>query len=311
MEIRTVIYLSVFAFVSIGLLKVFGFNIGESLEKEIDRRLEKKTLAGDIKAARGKKPNYIISELLALKTALDKIGKGQLFGVSVRLSAVLFAAGLLVPAFFGNLFLSPVMAIVSAAIPFVIIGRYSAEYDRRVKDQLETTLSIITNSYIRTEDFVGSVRENIPVMKQPIRSVFEGFIKDVTLITPDIDAALMNLRGKVDNAVFREWCDGIRACLEDRSLKDTLLSTVSKYTDIRLINNELKTIVQEPRKEYFIMAAMTLANIPFLRIINRSWYEALVSTIPGKVAIAVVFSVILITGLYMMKYTRPIEYGGR
>lgn len=97
-------------------------------------------------------------------------------------------------------------------------------------------------------------------------------------------------------------------CQDDRTLNDTLLPVVAKLADVRIVNNELKTMLAEPRKEYFTMVAMVVGNIPLLYMLNKDWYATLMFSLPGKIMLAVCGAVILITALLMAKYTKPIEY---
>ena len=64
----------------------------------------------------------------------------------------------------------------------------------------------------------------------------------------------------------------------------------------------------EVRKEYWIMVCLVIGNIPILYMLNYSWFEALMFTLPGKIVLAICGTVILVTAMLMMKYTRPIEY---
>ena len=128
------------------------------------------------------------------------------------------------------------------------------------------------------------------------------------MISSDIKDALRNLKSKIDNTIYEEWCDTLIACQDDRTLKDTLLPIVAKLTDVRIVNNELKTVLGEVRKEYWMMVCLVIGNIPILYMLNYSWFEALMFTLPGKIVLAICGTVILVTAMLMMKYTRPIEY---
>ena len=97
---------------------------------------------------------------------------------------------------------------------------------------------------------------------------------------------------------------------DDRTLKDTLLPIVAKLTDVRIVNNELKTLLGEVKKEYWMMVCLVVCNIPLLYVLNKDWYDALMFTLPGKIVLAICGVVILITAVLMMKYTRPVEYDG-
>ena len=207
-----------------------------------------------------------------------------------------------------NPFLIPVLAVAFAMIPFAYLKRTIRIYDTQLKDELETALSIVTTSYIRCENIVTAVEENIGEMKPPVSGIFETFLNEMTVISPDIVGAIYHLREKVRNTVFEEWCDTLILCQSDRTLKDTLMPVVSKLTDIRLVNNSLKTMLSENRREYYVMVLLVIGNIPLLRLINIDWYNALMYSTIGKLVLAVCGVIVMITLLRMLKITRPIEY---
>jgi hypothetical protein len=53
---------------------------------------------------------------------------------------------------------------------------------------------------------------------------------------------------------------------------------------------------------------MVVANIPLLYILNKDWYNALMLTTLGKIILAVCGMAILVTFIFMTKFTKPIEY---
>jgi hypothetical protein len=177
-----------------------------------------------------------------------------------------------------------------------------------VREEIETALSIITTSYVRSDNLISAVKENITYLKPPVKGIFESFLIEATVISPDIRMSIHNLKDKVKNSIFEEWCDTLISCQNDRTLKDTLMPVVSKLTDVRLVNNSLKTMLAETRREYWMMVAMVLANIPLLYCINKDWYDALMYTTIGKAVIAVCGIVIIITAIRMNKITKPVEY---
>ena len=86
------------------------------------------------------------------------------------------------------------------------------------------------------------------------------------------------------------------------------MPVVSKLTDVRLVNNSLKTMLSEVRREYYMMVAMVVANIPLLYCLNKDWYNALMNTVFGKIVLAICGVVIVVTFFKMNKYTKPVEY---
>ena len=269
----------------------------------------KQTLRDKVKIAGGKKKSQKISaELIHIKDALITTGKGSQFTVICALSLTLLICGGMFAVLINNLFLIPILSIALALIPFIYVKSAIGYYDKHIEEEMETALSIITTSYIRSDDIVSAVRENITYLKPPINDIFKSFLGDSTAISSDIKHALYKLKDRINNQIFKEWCDTLIQCQDDRTLKSSLLPVVNKLTDMRIVNNELKTMLYEPRKEYFMMVALVIGNIPLLYMLNKSWYETLMNTVFGKIVLAITGVVILITALLMMKYTKPIEY---
>ncbi len=267
------------------------------------------TLRDKVLIAKGKKKSKkLTAELLHIKEALEATGRGKHFTIACAASIVLLVLGCILAVLIDNFFLIPVLAVIFASLPFFYVKSTIAAYDRHVKAEMETALSIITTSYVRSDDILGAVQENIAYLKHPVRGIFQSFVGDAMMISSDLKTALRNLKEKVNNAIYEEWCDTLIACQDDRTLKDTLLPIVSKLTDVRIVNNELKTMLGEAQKEYWMMVFLVIANVPLLYVLNSSWYETLVTSILGKIVLAICGIVIFITSLFMMKYTRPIEY---
>ena len=269
----------------------------------------KQTLRDKVLIAKGKKKSRKLTvEVLHIKEALEATGKGAQFTVACAASILLLVAGCIVAVVIDNFFLIPVLAIAFASLPFFYVKSTIAAYDRHVKEEMETALSIITTSYIRSDDILDAVQENITYLKPPIRGIFQSFLGDAMMISSDIKTALRNLKEKISDSIFEEWCDTLIACQDDRTLKDTLLPVVAKLTDVRIVNNELKTMLAEVKKEYWMMVFLVVGNIPLLYMLNKAWYEALVFSTLGKIVLALCGVVILITAMLMVKYTQPIEY---
>jgi len=173
---------------------------------------------------------------------------------------------------------------------------------------METTLSVITNSYLRSDNIISAVEENLAYIKPPLKSVFQSFIGDAKAVSSNIKSALNNLKDKIEDDIFKEWVDVLIQCQDDRTINDTLLSVVAKLTDVRVVNNELKTMLQNARNEYWTMVLLVIGNIPLLYFLNKDWYHTLMFTTPGKIVLGVCGAVILITALFMLKFTKPIAY---
>lgn len=284
----TFIYFICFLLITVGVIILLRLN-PEKITDDLMRFVSpKQTLREKVLTAKGKKRSRKLTvELNRIRDALEQTGKGGQFSIACAASVVLMILGCILAIMIDNAFLIPVFAIAFAMIPFAYAKRTVNYYDNHIKEELETSLSIITTSYVRTDDIVTAVKENMQHLKPPVKEIFAGFVAENMMISADIKQSIRHLKEKVSNSIFGEWCDTLIACQDDRTLKDTLMPIVSKLTDVRIVNNEIKGMLVAARTEYFMMAAMVVGNIPLLYFLNKDWYAALMDTTLGKIVLAV------------------------
>lgn len=93
-------------------------------------------------------------------------------------------------------------------------------------------------------------------------------------------------------------------------MKNTLTFTVQKFSDMRIIQSELEAIINEPKKEAFAMMFLVVCNIPLLYFLNKSWFETLLFSTPGKLTLAICGGIVLFAFTRIMQLSKPIEYKG-
>ncbi len=269
----------------------------------------KKSIREDIKESSGRKKAGILRrEITEAQSVLEMTGRGNRFSMVCAVALALLCLGGSLAILLGNFFLAPVMAIGFMFLPFWYVKLTASHYKRDVSAELETALSVITTAYLRTEDIVTAVEENIAYLNPPVSKVFQDFLMQIKLVNPDVEAALRTMRGRIDNEVFREWCDALSDCQHDRSLKTTLTPIVAKLSDMRNVNAELEYLIAEPRKEFLIMVIFVIGNIPLMYLLNKDWYDVLMHTPLGQIILSVTAAVIFVSAGFVVKLTRPIEY---
>lgn len=293
----------------IGIALLLNLN-AETVLKDILRLLGKKGTLREKnrKLINDKEENRIYKSLIKMQNALTATGKQKQFAAICLAAAILFGAGILLSVLINNIFLMPALSVALGVLPFLHTSKMLKSYDMQTKEELETALSIITNSYLRNDDILTAVNENLKYIKPPLRSHFQAFVGELTAVTSDAKSALYTLRDKVDNEIFREWCDTLIRCQEDRTLKDILLPTISKLTDVRIVNSELQTMLTSAKNEYYAMVAMVIGSVPLLYVLNKEWFEVLIYSTVGKATLGISAIVVLVTTFFMMKFTKPIEY---
>lgn len=269
----------------------------------------KGSIREELKASTGRKKEGVFRrEIREAQEVLLMTGRGGRFSLVCAASLVLFCAGGSLAILFGNFFLAPVMAAGFMFLPFWYVKLTANHYKRDIAAELETALSVITTAYLRTEDIMTAVEENIAYLNPPVSKVFRDFMMQVRLVNPDVEAALRSMKTRIDNDVFKEWCDALCDCQHDRSLKTTLTPIVAKLSDMRNVNAELEYMIAEPRKEFLVMVIFVVGNIPLIYLLNKDWYHVLMYTLLGQAILAITAAVIFISAGFVVKLTRPIEY---
>lgn len=119
-------------------------------------------------------------------------------------------------------------------MPVWYLRSTAATYKKHLNEELEMSISIITTSYLRTEDLIKSVKENLPFINEPVKSTFSAFVSEAELINANLVSAINSMKMKVPNRVFHEWCNILIQCQSDRSMKQTLPTITQKFSDVRI-----------------------------------------------------------------------------
>lgn len=242
------------------------------------------------------------------KEVLRATNKEEMFTLVSVISVSLFILGIFLSITMSNLFLLPVLSVGMAILPFAYVMFLSNKWKKELNAELETALSIITTSYLRSEDILSAFEENINYINPPVADVFKGFLAQTKLINSNIKLAFENLKIKIDHEVFHEWCDALIACQDDKNMKVTLVPIVSKLSDMRVVSAELDYMLYEPMKEFITMAILLIGNIPLMYFLNRNWYNSLMYTEIGKLVLAICASVLFISMVAVIRLSKSIEY---
>ena len=293
-----------------GSFILFGISPMEITENIFKKLISKpKSIKDEInETTKRKKVSFLRREIMEVQEILKVTGRDKKFPLLCALSLLLFAMGGSIAIMLSNFFLVPVMAIGFMFLPFWYIRLTQSYFKRDIAAELETALSIITTAYLRNEDILTAVEENMNYLNPPVLSGFKSFVSRIKLISPDIIGALQAMKEQIDNAVFLEWCDALIACQLDRSLKTTLTPIVNKLSDMRVVNGELENMVFEPRKEFITMVILVIGNIPLLYFLNKDWYHTLMHSSLGQIILSICAMAIFISTAFVIKLTQPIEY---
>lgn len=270
----------------------------------------KYTLRERIKKAKiTKKENYFEKLVNETKEMMINNGTISKFNKLILISIVLCVIGTIISLLINNIFLLPILTILFGLIPFYYVRIQNMIYKDEVKKELETALSNITSSYLRQNTtFVDAVKENVDNIKYPLKASFKRFVITTEHLNSNTRENLENLKNAVSDDTYKEWIDGIIASEEDYNLKATLPNIINKFSDMRIINNELSTKMYAPLKDYIYMVILTIVSIPLFYLFNK---DAVISylTLPlGKIELAIIFIIIIVVSSRVIRELKPAEY---
>jgi hypothetical protein len=288
------------------LLRLSPFELAENVPKVFHHKksLKQKIMAVK-KPKRIKGIRKIVQESKQVLKATNQINKFSRLSV---FSLALFIVGFAIALSIDNIYLVPILAVGFALLPFLFILYSSSKYKKQLNEELESSLSTITTSYLRSENFLTAIKENLQYFNQPVHGVFERFLVRVNTIDPDIIAGIENMKKEIDNSVFEEWCEAAILCQKDHNLKSTLLPIVSKLSKMRTVTSNLEYEMYKPIRGYLSMLTIIAGIICIVSILNKEWSSYLFYTTPGKISISITALIILITLVRVIYLSKPIEY---
>lgn len=254
-----------------------------------------------------KKPNVFEKFRLTSEEML-KVGNAKMSFVQyLRVAGLFSVAGIISGLLLNNVLLSCVLAVGMAFVPLQYLKVMQSIYVQTINEQMETVLSLVTNSYLQSGDIIKAVNDNIHRIEQPFQSIFREFIAEKTFIDSNISKNIRKLKRKIDNSFFAEWCDTLILCQQDRELMYVLPTIVEKMSDIKQIQAELNTQMYNIYKDHISVTLVVAANIPLMKFLNAEWYRLLTGTVVGQIIVALTFVVIFFAAAYVIKVNQPVS----
>lgn len=296
-----------------GLLLIYDVRITDLVYKLLRQRPNnrRQTLKEKLDILQGQAPkNFFRRELYNTQRLLQEMGKEEKLRSVLILALVFAVLGVAIAAILHNWFLAPVLIAVCGGAPFLYIKIQAGKYKKAVDTALESTISLITTSYLRNDSLLLAVEENLSYLHPAVQSYFQEFYVDATRVNANMVTCINNLKLKLNHPIFHEWCSGLIMCQNDASMKKSLLPIVRKFSDNRTIQTDLDAEMYAPKRELGLMAVMT-ALIPFfLYLMNKEWGSVLFTSIQGKITLAVVAAVVLFLCIKTMFFTKPVQFRG-
>jgi hypothetical protein len=154
---------------------------------------------------------------------------------------------------------------------------------------------ILSNSYIVTEDFLQSVRDNLGVLEYP--APFRDFLTYTNYINSSVKTGLRRMEAQVNNDYFSQWVNVLILAQDDRNMEYVTMSVVDAIGRCAAGAAGIRHSHVCHLARVFYGFVPDLAAPLIFRVLMKDAYTVLVTTLPGQVLLtfllaAVVFSLV-------------------
>lgn len=184
---------------------------------------------------------------------------------------------------------------------------FSFRQTKAKTDQLErlaSSMMILSNSYVVTEDFITSVRDNLEILEYP--EPFKDFLTYVTLMDSSVGNGLRRMEAKVNNPYFSQWIDALVLAQEDRSLKYVTVTVVDSMHDVLSVQAESDAAMYAVWRDY-LMTLIMIFSVPLIfKFTLADAYLTLTGSLVGQSMFILLLAAVIFSVFRALKINKPL-----
>jgi hypothetical protein len=171
-------------------------------------------------------------------------------------------------------------------------------------ERLASSMMILSNSYVVTEDFITSVRDNLEILEYP--EPFKDFLTYVTLMDSSVGNGLRRMEAKVNNPYFSQWIDALVLAQEDRSLKYVTVTVVDSMHDVLSVQAESDTAMYAVWRDY-LMTLIMIFSVPLIfKFTLADAYLTLTGSLVGQSMFILLLAAVIFSVFRALKINKPL-----
>ena len=171
-------------------------------------------------------------------------------------------------------------------------------------ERLASSMMILSNSYVVTEDFITSVRDNLEILEHP--EPFKDFLTYVTLMDSSVATGLRRMEAKVNNPYFSQWIDALVLAQEDRSLKYVTVTVVDSMHDVLSVQAESDAAMYAVWRDY-LMTLIMIFSVPLIfKFTLADAYLTLTGSLVGQGMFILLLAAVIFSVFRALKINKPL-----
>ena len=212
-----------------------------------------------------------------------------------------FAAG---KGVFHSTFLSVIVAVLSTLIPLIVVSFKEQKAKSKYLNRLCSSMMVLSNSYLVTEDFLTSVKENLAILEYP--EPFRDFLAYATMMDSDISSALRRLENQVNNPYFSQWIDALVLAQDDRSLRYVAVSVVDSMHDVLAAQEESDAVMYAVWREYLLTIVLIFSVPLVFKVLMAEAYVTMTTSFAGQSLMVLLLIAIVYSVFKALKINKPL-----
>ena len=171
-------------------------------------------------------------------------------------------------------------------------------------ERLASSMMILSNSYVVTEDFITSVRDNLEILEYP--EPFKDFLTYVTLMDSSVDNGLRRMEAQVNNPYFSQWIDALVLAQDDRSLKYVTVTVVDSMHDVLSVQAESDAAMYAVWRDY-LMTLIMIFSVPLIfKFTLADAYLTLTGSLVGQSMFILLLAAVIFSVFRALKINKPL-----
>ena len=171
-------------------------------------------------------------------------------------------------------------------------------------ERLASSMMILSNSYVVTEDFITSVRDNLEILEHP--EPFKDFLTYVTLMDSSVATGLRRMEAKVNNPYFSQWINALVLAQEDRSLKYVTVTVVDSMHDVLSVQAESDAAMYAVWRDY-LMTLIMIFSVPLIfKFTLADAYLTLTGSLVGQSMFILLLAAVIFSVFRALKINKPL-----
>lgn len=291
------VYLAVFLLVGAAIFLVGG------LDERISAELRRGKKAGEIKLRK----QTLFTRLARLERERRQLVQEVNMPAPVYWLLTILGAGggaAVGKLLFSHTFFAVAVGVLGAISPQLFLRIKLTQAKSQRMEKLHSSMLILSNSYIVTEDFIQSVRDNLSVLEYPVP--FRDFLTYTNYIDGSITTGLRRMEAQVSNDYFSQWVNVLILAQNDRNMKYVTMSVVDSMADVRQAQRESDTAMYAIWREYFTVLSLIFAAPLIFRVLMRDAYTVLVTTLPGQALLTLLLAAVVFSLVRAYRLNKPL-----